>query len=325
MKDLFVLPLILLQAFGVPADELAKEDASYWNRLLSGQGYHKSMPTQQLVPSYCAVNVDLECRSFSSKELCASIQRRTSNCIETIVYEIDLRYFASGGSEISKVDFTFNGRLSDFSKTLDVVNLLPDQSTRLSPRLDIDVCNDSTFEADIYFEAKTSSGSLCSDKEDYFFTLPVLRPTKEPTASPMFSPEPTPRPTLEPLCIFSLDLNCRLADGQDCTAIAPSADDCIETLFYEIEFCNLGFVPILFDVADITINGQTNSILLSLPLNPLPPGQCFTPAVRFDVDACASIELIAEVSMEGRPVDGGLACQDDYQHILVSKENISLP
>jgi hypothetical protein len=90
-----------------------------------------------------------------------------------------------------------------------------------------------------------------------------------------------------------------------------SCDDltCIESLNYAITITNIGTTPMDITVVDFTFNGETESVLSDVPVNPLPVGE----NTSFDevrlADICAGGDFVGGVMVEANPPTGDM-CQD---------------
>lgn len=266
-------------------------------------------PTPRPTPlPVCFVDVDLECRTESGQS-CASLQPRNSDCIETLIYDIEMRNIGGVDMDITKVDFTFNGQTFDLLNQLPISFLRPGQETSVNPRIDINLCEAGTFDARVRVEADPPGGVPCFADDQYIFSIGVA-PTPRPTPSP--TRRPTPAPTPEPVvpCITRVELECQLSNGADCSTLeSRSGGNCIETLFYDIDIINIGPVEMLVTKADFTFNGQVFDLVQNLSLNPVPAGQTVNLRPSIQVDVCGAAQFNAMMEVEANPPNGNM-CQD---------------
>lgn len=127
----------------------------------------------------------------------------------------------------------------------------------------------------------------------------------------------TPAPAPGPPCAVDVDIGCKLTNGQDCTAIQPRTENCIETLIYDIVICNVGGVIMTVTTVDFTLNGQASNLLGNLSVNPIPVGQCTTINPQVDIDVCSGGRFEAGIVVRANPPNGNM-CEDDDVYVLVS-------
>lgn len=103
----------------------------------------------------------------------------------------------------------------------------------------------------------------------YSFPQPVPRPYPQPVPQPV----PVPPPRVD--CITDVDVTCRLqSTGQPCSSLQARNSNCNEVAIFTMRICNIGPVEMLVTEAQFSFEGVTDSVLLSLPFNPVPVGQC---------------------------------------------------
>lgn len=77
------------------------------------------------------------------------------------------------------------------------------------------------------------------------------------------------------------------------------------------------------NAADFDFNNNLNSILGSIPVNPVPVGQCTTLVPNLQADVCSDAAYLATVFVEANPPNGNI-CQDQDQ-VLVSVSSLPPP
>jgi hypothetical protein len=120
-------------------------------------------PTKELeVP--CYVDVELECK-LSDGRACNLITPRTSNCIETFYYDIDI--VNTGAVSITMTDVTFTFNTQNYPLVGDIPRnpLFPGETTGVNPRIEVNACTPISFEAKVVVKASSSainSAMACS-------------------------------------------------------------------------------------------------------------------------------------------------------------------
>lgn len=193
------------------------------------------------------MDIQLSCELESGDD-CTNIEPRGTDCIETFIYTVEVKNNGPVVMEVTRLDFALNAATSPLLDVLEVNPLDPEESTSVSPRVDIDVCAGGSFTAIAIGEG---NGNACSDNVEYEVDIPASPPTAAtppPVSSEMPSTAPSPQPTMEPEvdCEVDVTLDCFLENGSSCDALEPptetscSIGDAIEsiTLSYQGTTCS---------------------------------------------------------------------------------------
>ena len=121
--------------------------------------------------------------------------------------------------------------------------------------------------------------------------------------------------------MISSRVACRLSQGQECSAIAPRATNCTETLFFDGEICNAGSVEAVINFAQFAFAASTADFLSRMTPNPLPAGQCHSETFMIDINACDSGSFPVGIRAEANPPNG-MSCNDES---FITLNTIGIP